>query len=42
MEKDTGIVIAMNGGYPQTETHRMNGMLFLEAVPAILDAAREM
>ncbi len=42
MEKDTGIVIAMNGGYPQTETHRMNAMLFLEAVPAILDAAREM
>ncbi len=42
MEKDTGIVIAMNGGYPQTETHRMNAMLFLEAVPAILEAAREM
>ncbi|MCG8687430.1 MAG: beta-lactamase family protein [Desulfobacterales bacterium] len=42
MEKATGIVIAMNGGYPQTETHRMNAMLFLEVVPAILDASKEM
>ncbi len=42
MEKATGIAIAMNGGYPQTETHRMNAMLFLEVVPTILDAAKEM
>lgn len=39
MERSTGTVIAMNGGYPQTETERMNTLLFLEVVPAILDAA---
>lgn len=38
MEKETGTIIAMNGGYPQTETVRMNTLLFLEVVPALLDA----
>ncbi|MBO9449911.1 beta-lactamase family protein [Tropicibacter sp. R16_0] len=35
-------VIAMNGGYPQTETQRMNSMIFLQVVPAILDATAKM
>lgn len=39
MEPSSGIVIAMNGGYPQTETERMNTLLFLEVVPTLLDAA---
>ncbi|TCL00395.1 hypothetical protein BXY66_3036 [Shimia isoporae] len=42
VEPETGVVIAMNGGYPQTETERMNIMLFLEIVPAILDAAAKL
>lgn len=42
VEPSTGIVIAMNGGYTQTETERMNIMLFLETVPAILDAAAKL
>lgn len=42
MEPGSGTVIAMNGGYPQTETLRMNSLLFLQIVPAILDATAEM
>ncbi|NKW91181.1 serine hydrolase [Rhodobacteraceae bacterium R_SAG9] len=38
MEPATDTVIAMNGGYPQTETERMNTLLFVEIVPAILEA----
>jgi len=38
MEPESGTIIAMNGGYPQTETARMNSLLFLQVVPAILDA----
>lgn len=38
MEKESGVVIAMNGGYPQTETPRMANLLFYQTVPAILDA----
>ncbi|WP_204113108.1 serine hydrolase domain-containing protein [Shimia biformata] len=39
MEPATDTVIAMNSGYPQTESERMNTLLFLEAVPTLLDAA---
>lgn len=42
MEPDSGTVIAMNGGYPQTETQRMNTLLFLQVIPAILDATANM
>jgi len=37
MERETQTVIAMNGGYPQTETPRMAMLIFMQAVPAILD-----
>ena len=39
IEPASDTVIAMHGGYPQTETERMNSLLFLEVVPALLDAA---
>ncbi|WP_394388909.1 serine hydrolase domain-containing protein [Shewanella woodyi] len=39
MERSTGTVIAMNGGYPQTETPRMAISIFHKAIPAILKAA---
>ncbi len=42
MERDTNTLIAMNGGYTQTETERMKIMLFLEIVPAILSATADM
>lgn len=42
MERDTDTLIAMNGGYTQTETERMNTMLFLETVPAILTATADL
>lgn len=42
VEPESETVIALNGGYPQTETERMNTLLFLQAVPAILDATGEM
>lgn len=38
MEKESGVVIAMNGGYPQTETPRMVNLIFYQTIPAILDA----
>lgn len=41
-EPASDTVIAMNGGYPQTETERMNSLLFLEVIPAILDATARM
>lgn len=41
-EPTSQTVIAMNGGYPQTETQRMNTLVFLQVVPAILDATAEM
>lgn len=37
MEKKSGVVIAMNGGYPQTETPRMANLIFYQIIPAILD-----
>ncbi len=37
LEKATDTAIAMNGGYPQTETERMNTLIFLEIIPALLD-----
>ncbi len=37
-EPESQTIIAMNGGYPQTETQRMNSLIFLEVVPTILDA----
>lgn len=42
VEPTSGVVIAMNGGYPQTETERMNKLLFLEIVPALLAAASDL
>lgn len=42
MERSSGTLIAMNGGYPQTETIRMNSLLFLEVIPAILDATAKL
>ena len=42
MERDSNTLIAMNGGYTQTETERMNTMLFLEVVPAVLGATADM
>ncbi|MTI18030.1 class C beta-lactamase-related serine hydrolase [Rhodobacteraceae bacterium RKSG542] len=42
MDPETDVVIAMNGGYPQTETARMNTMIFLETVPTILKAAAKL
>ncbi|WP_041421575.1 serine hydrolase domain-containing protein [Shewanella sediminis] len=38
MDKASGTVIAMNGGYPMTETPRMAISLFHKVIPAILDA----
>ncbi|CCN34704.1 conserved exported hypothetical protein [Vibrio nigripulchritudo SO65] len=40
MEKDTGTVIAMNGGYPQTETPRMANLIFGQVIPAVLAEAK--
>jgi len=40
MEKSSGVVIAMNGGYPQTETPRMINLAFFQIIPAILDALK--
>lgn len=40
VDKDSGVVIAMNGGYPQTETPRMASLIFHEVVPAILKAVQ--
>jgi CubicO group peptidase (beta-lactamase class C family) len=42
MEPESEMVIAMNGGYPQTETERMNSLLFLQVIPAILHATAKM
>lgn len=41
MHKETGIVIAMNGGYPMTETPRMAISIFHKVIPAIIDAVNE-
>ncbi len=41
MDKDSGTVIAMNGGYPKTETPRMAISLFNKVIPAILDAVKK-
>ncbi|SON48268.1 conserved exported protein of unknown function [Vibrio tapetis subsp. tapetis] len=41
MDKETGTVVAMNGGYPQTETPRMAIMIFYKALPAIFDAVNK-
>lgn len=38
MDKESGTVIAMNGGYTQTETPRMAMMIFHKIIPTILDA----
>ena len=40
MEKKSGVVIAMNGGYPQTETPRMANLIFYQIIPAILDGLK--
>lgn len=37
VEKNSGVVIAMNGGYPQTETPRMANLIFYQVIPAIFD-----
>ncbi len=37
MEKKSGVIVAMNGGYPQTETPRMANLIFHQIIPAILD-----
>lgn len=42
MDKATDTVIAMNGGYGQTETDRMSILLFMEVIPAILDASKDL
>jgi hypothetical protein len=42
MEPESETVIAMNGGYPRTETERMNSLLFLQVIPAILDGTAGM
>jgi len=39
MDMKSNTVVAMNGGYPQTETPRMAMMIFYKALPAIFDAA---
>ncbi|WP_375748692.1 serine hydrolase domain-containing protein [Vibrio sp. HN007] len=39
MDHETGTVVAMNGGYPQTETPRMAIAIFYKALPAIFAAA---
>ncbi|WP_414932609.1 serine hydrolase domain-containing protein [Vibrio europaeus] len=39
VDKDSGVVIAMNGGYPQTETPRMASLIF-QVVTAILKAVQ--
>lgn len=41
MDHKTGTVVAMNGGYPQTETPRMVIAIFYKALPAIFAAADE-
>ncbi|TAJ04425.1 class C beta-lactamase-related serine hydrolase [Marinilabiliaceae bacterium JC017] len=41
MNKTTNTVIAMNGGYPQTETPRMAKLIFYEVIPAILEALED-
>ena len=40
MEKESGVIIAMNSGYPQTESPRMANLIFLQVIPAILDALK--
>ncbi len=40
MEKTSGVAIAMNGGYTQTETPRMANLIFYQVLPAILDALK--
>ncbi|OJJ13600.1 MULTISPECIES: serine hydrolase [unclassified Roseibium] len=42
MDRQNDAVIAMNGGYPQTETWRMNTLLFDQIVPAILEAVQRL
>lgn len=42
VEPESETVIAMNGGYPQTETARMNTLIFLQVIPAILDATADL
>ncbi|GAB2658743.1 serine hydrolase domain-containing protein [Vibrio panuliri] len=39
MDHQTGTVVAMNGGYPQTETPRMAIAIFHKVLPAIFAAA---
>ncbi|RJG42668.1 serine hydrolase domain-containing protein [Motilimonas pumila] len=41
MDKASGVVIAMNGGYPQTETPRMALGIFHKVIPAILNAVNQ-
>jgi hypothetical protein len=36
VEKNADVVIAMNGGYPQTESPRMVNLIFFQVIPAIL------
>ncbi|GIU24430.1 serine hydrolase [Shewanella sp. MBTL60-007] len=38
MDRDSGAVIAMNGGYPQTETARMALSIFYKVLPTIFEA----
>ncbi|WP_318440567.1 serine hydrolase domain-containing protein [Photobacterium leiognathi] len=38
MDKKTGAVIAMNGGYPVTESLRMAQIIFVKVAPMIFDA----
>lgn len=42
MEPSSGVVIAFNGGYPQTETPRMAMLIFHQIVPVLLDAATKL
>ncbi|NKF49135.1 serine hydrolase [Shewanella sp. WXL01] len=40
IDKASGVIVAMNGGYPQTETPRMANLLFYQVIPAIIDAVK--
>jgi len=40
IDKKSGVIIAMNGGYPQTETPRMANLIFYQVIPAVIKAAQ--
>ncbi|WP_096086207.1 serine hydrolase domain-containing protein [Agaribacterium haliotis] len=40
IDKESEVIIALNGGYPQTETPRMANLIFYQVIPSILAAVK--